>query len=1029
MEPTAPLPSNAEDQVERPKATLWVAENFYSPDSPSNIVMDGEHIKSCTLPKLIARLTSEQVSPDLLNDFLLTYRSFEMDGLDLLDALKARVATATAEDLRNIRIRVANVIRHWIGAFWYDFTKDCPALSNCLYEWLQVEMTKGAEAVYSNLKTKLDNALDPNREKKKQQQAQQQVTEIPRSYPPRDASVPLLECNSEEIARQLTLIEWKLWSAIRPYEFLNLAWTKKDKDTRAGNVLAMIERFNYVSGWVATTIIFCENPKQRVKITQKFVDIAHKLYLMNNFNGLMAILSGLNRGPVYRLRQTFAAVEAKDSKKIFSEVQLATASDKSYACLRRAIRNANPPCLPYLGMYLTDMTFIEEGNKNYTTDSYKLINFHKRRLISSTIADVKTYQGVKYQFLEVPEIQSKAFGEATFEDKELYEISDYLEPRAGKERGEKPILLVQGLPPRKEEERGRMDLDLSNNPGWSVFTTPDGSSNTLANASGQIVGLTFFKVMEKITHPVTPDAIGLLPLLATMDTWTSPHEFLDALVLRFNVPLPKDKSDESMHKFTHELQSPIWLRVLNVVKSWITHHFYHFYEDSTLKEKMLLFIGTVSNLLPTPAASLTNLLSKQLNNYLEAPKSAESSVPEPIIPETVKENPLITDFEPIEVARQLCLRHFEIFHKIRPSELLASKDENRPNVKAMDDNLVILQSWVLDEIAIFQKMGQTSTALNAFGMIAFYCSTLNNWHAALAIVNAFNSVFTTVKVDWGKVNQAQGRKFYFDHRDIFMKKKELGDLLKGLQLPCVPLLAPFRGAIDLIMKTNPKDMLNSQIINVEKKKKLGDVICKVQKFQKINYNFITVPAIQSYISKPREVSHLVCGLGANLKDFQTTSSSMMENLLRDPEFQEEIKLLTQEVYEEEMRLLAAEAYQLAAFRAVDPGTGHPSAAIVTDPNVRAMLLRAFPGCSYITWSLTSQSPAMTVIKSPDEKVHHLLEIKEKVALNDVAALVRTGHIYKATHQDVLLSSVLVVNSIGDQAIKVAERCRIRIMKM
>ena len=75
-----------------------------------------------------------------------------------------------------------------------------------------------------------------------------QGTDIPRSYPPRDASVPLLgnwwnspwskfkqECNSEEIARQLTLIEWDMWSSIKPYEFLNLAWTKKDKASRAGN--------------------------------------------------------------------------------------------------------------------------------------------------------------------------------------------------------------------------------------------------------------------------------------------------------------------------------------------------------------------------------------------------------------------------------------------------------------------------------------------------------------------------------------------------------------------------------------------------------------------------------------------------------------------------------------------------------------------------------------------------------------------------------------------------------------------------
>jgi hypothetical protein len=58
----------------------------------------------------------------------------------------------------------------------------------------------------------------------------------------------------------------------------------------------MIERFNYVSGWVATLICMSEKPKERVRITHKFIEIAHKLYQMNNFNGMMEIVSGLNRG-------------------------------------------------------------------------------------------------------------------------------------------------------------------------------------------------------------------------------------------------------------------------------------------------------------------------------------------------------------------------------------------------------------------------------------------------------------------------------------------------------------------------------------------------------------------------------------------------------------------------------------------------------------------------------------------------------------------------------------------------------------
>jgi hypothetical protein len=60
----------------------------------------------------------------------------------------------------------------------------------------------------------------------------------------------------------------------------------------------------------------------------------------------------------------------------------------------------NPPVIPYLGMYLTDLTFIEEGNKDYVTD-YQLINFYKRRLLCNTLTDIQNYQHIGYNFVEV----------------------------------------------------------------------------------------------------------------------------------------------------------------------------------------------------------------------------------------------------------------------------------------------------------------------------------------------------------------------------------------------------------------------------------------------------------------------------------------------------------------------------------------------------------------------------------------------------------------------------------------------------
>lgn len=48
--------------------------------------------------------------------------------------------------------------------------------------------------------------------------------------------------------------------------------------------------------------------------------------------------------------------------------------------MRDAINRCDPPSIPYVGMYLTDLSFIEEGTPNYSPDG--LLNFSKMRMVS-----------------------------------------------------------------------------------------------------------------------------------------------------------------------------------------------------------------------------------------------------------------------------------------------------------------------------------------------------------------------------------------------------------------------------------------------------------------------------------------------------------------------------------------------------------------------------------------------------------------------------------------------------------------------
>lgn len=109
-----------------------------------------------------------------------------------------------------------------------------------------------------------------------------------------------------ELARQLTLIEYKLFAAIKPSECVAQHWMSKKKDELAPNILKMISRFNEVSNWVSSEIVKCTDLAQRTTVLKMVIDIAENCYKLNNFNAVMEIISGLHSSSVFRLKQTWA---------------------------------------------------------------------------------------------------------------------------------------------------------------------------------------------------------------------------------------------------------------------------------------------------------------------------------------------------------------------------------------------------------------------------------------------------------------------------------------------------------------------------------------------------------------------------------------------------------------------------------------------------------------------------------------------------------------------------------------------------
>ena len=91
------------------------------------------------------------------------------------------------------------------------------------------------------------------------------------------------------------------------------------------------------------------------------------------------------------------------------------------------------PCgssLTDIGVYLTDLTFIEDGIPSIIKKT-ALINFAKRAKTAEVIRDIQQYQNVPYPLQPVPELQEYILSnmQAAGDVHEMYERSLAVEPR------------------------------------------------------------------------------------------------------------------------------------------------------------------------------------------------------------------------------------------------------------------------------------------------------------------------------------------------------------------------------------------------------------------------------------------------------------------------------------------------------------------------------------------------------------------------------------------------------------------------
>ncbi|KAG6891672.1 hypothetical protein C0992_012721 [Termitomyces sp. T32_za158] len=426
------------------------------------------HLVGATIEVLVEKVTPHDSLVDAAFSavFFLTFRLFSSPE-ELVNTIIARYNIQPPQGILEadvqfwqqrkgvpVRLRVSNFIKAWVEMYWRPGVDDpaLPTLTHFVRTELALYFPAPAQRILElitlrrqttdfTISPKGDRSRDPGMSINPPS-AIFLTSEVPRPTMTKTllvalrkkdfTSIVVTDFDALELARQLTIMECNLYCAIQPEEVLEMGSGAKSPI----NVRAVTSLSTVITGWVAESILNEPDLKKRTALVRFFIKIADKCTTLANFSTSRSILAALDSSTISRLRQTWLGINQKHKSQLESLRKLAD-YNRNYHEYRSKLRNTAPPAVPFLGLYLTDLTFCREGNPSHRTSpvnpNKKLLNFNKYHKLARIVQDMQRFQ-VPYNLKAIPEVQE--YLNVAFENsrhhgdlQDLYRRSLLVEPK------------------------------------------------------------------------------------------------------------------------------------------------------------------------------------------------------------------------------------------------------------------------------------------------------------------------------------------------------------------------------------------------------------------------------------------------------------------------------------------------------------------------------------------------------------------------------------------------------------------------
>ncbi|KAM3614537.1 uncharacterized protein V6R79_015823 [Siganus canaliculatus] len=456
--------------------TVVVKQQHGVPNNPMSAVSRSQCVKAGTEEKLVLHLLHSFSMGDssFVTIFLSTYRSFTSTKR-VLDILTDRLENPPGQNKggqtrQAFNKAVSTVFSTWLSEYPEDFKSlGEPSRLLRLAPLLPQDTSSAADlrARLLRIAEELsEKALLPDNHK-----GQAGFTS-----PVPDASMfeptSVLGFPAAVIAEQLTKIETELFVRLVPYHCLGSLWSQRDKKGREDvcwSVRATVRQFNKLANAVLASCLWPTKlrSQQRARLLEKWIGVAEECRARKNFSSLYSVVSALQSSPIHRLRRTWQETDREavrryeELSEIFSDKDnysqsrelLKEEGTSKFANLDNRLNNKHlnrsnaQGTVPYLGIFLTDLTMLDTAVKDRLDNGY--INFDKRRREFEVLAQIRLLQSsCKNCVFTTDEAFVQWYQSVpTLTEEESYRLSNEIEaPGEPSPRGLTPTVIITQCP-------------------------------------------------------------------------------------------------------------------------------------------------------------------------------------------------------------------------------------------------------------------------------------------------------------------------------------------------------------------------------------------------------------------------------------------------------------------------------------------------------------------------------------------------------------------------------------------------------